>query len=123
MLKNILESHINRNKLSIRSAAKEIGISHTTMNRLLTDSNFDLETIIKISAWVGMKPAELLGLETGDDVSLLVLAIPGLKEVLSESIEKVRNGEIQLSDLADITSYAKFRISQLQGSHENSTSN
>jgi len=114
MIKSILETRMKEKKLSVRSAAKEIGIAHTTLTRMLVGGNFDLETVFKISEWVGMKPAELLGLETGDDVSLLVSAIPGLKEVLTEAVAKIRSGEIDISVLADITSFAKFRIREGQ---------
>ena len=117
MIKNILESKITKNKLSIRSAAKEIGIAHTTLNRVLVGGNFDLETIQKISKWIGVKPAELLGFETNDDVSLLVSSIPGFKEILIKAVEKVKTGELKVSVLADISAYARFRVEENGGIH------
>ena len=48
-------------------------------------------------------PAELLGLENGDDVCLLVSAMPGLKTVLSDTVEKDSAGEVDISAPTDIT--------------------
>jgi len=110
MIVSILENRISEKQLSIRAAAREIGIAHTTLNRILDGGNIDLDTIYKISDWVGIKPSELLGFNTGDDVSLLVSSIPGLTEILSEAAEKVNSGEIDISALADITAYARFRV-------------
>jgi len=114
VLEVILKNKIAQKRLSIRSAALEIGIAHTTLNRILAGGNIDLDTILKISEWIGVKPSELLQLET-DDVSLLVSSIPGLKEILAEAAEKIQTGELDISALADITAYAKFRVSENNG--------
>jgi len=111
MLRKILESRIAEKQLSNRAAATEIGIAHTTLNRILEGGQIELDTILKIATWSGIPPATLMGIETGDnDVNLLIAAIPGLKEVLSEAAEKVKSGELDVSALADITAYARFRV-------------
>jgi transcriptional regulator with XRE-family HTH domain len=51
----------------IREVSKEIGISPATLTRVEAGRLPDLLTFRKISEWLKVNPAELLGLSTQDD--------------------------------------------------------
>lgn len=43
------------NRIGVRDLAKEIGVSHPTLNRFEQDKNCDAETLTKIMAWLFAK--------------------------------------------------------------------
>jgi hypothetical protein len=60
MLKVKLKQEMKNRGLSTRQVAKEISKSHTTVLRALRGEIVDLDTIYKISDWLGVKPATLI---------------------------------------------------------------
>ena len=119
MLREVLQKQIDEQKMSVRAAALAIGISHTTLHRVLDGGKYDLDTVVKVSEWMHVKPAELLGIDLGDDVSLLLASIPGLSDILHEAAAKVNTGELDVSALADITAYARFRVREQMNANRN----
>jgi plasmid maintenance system antidote protein VapI len=111
MLKEVLDAALARKRLSVRAAARQIGIAHTTLNRVLVGGPIDLETVMKISAWMGVRPAVLLDMESGGEAEIVEL-VPGLKEVLSEARLLIEGGKVPASILDDITAFARFKISE-----------
>ncbi len=51
----------HRGSMGIRAAAREIGISPTTLSRIEHGHVPDLNTLQKISEWMGADPAEFVG--------------------------------------------------------------
>jgi len=52
-----------RGELGIRAAAAEIGVSPATLSRVERGFLPDLETFSKICEWVGVDPADVLGVK------------------------------------------------------------
>jgi len=52
-----------RGEQGIRAAAKEIGVSPATLSRVERGFLPDLETFSKICEWVGVEPADVLGVK------------------------------------------------------------
>lgn len=52
-----------RGDTGIRTAAREIGVSPATLSRVERGFLPDLETFSKICEWVGVNPAEVLGVK------------------------------------------------------------
>jgi transcriptional regulator with XRE-family HTH domain len=111
MLKDTLDAALVRKRLSVRSAAKEIGVSHTTVNRILAGGPFDLETAIKIAAWMGVKLSALLDAETGNDDEIVEF-VPGLKGALMEARLLIQSGDAPTTILDDITAFTRFKVSE-----------
>lgn len=53
-----------RGGMGIREAAKEIGISHSTLSRVERGFLPDLETFGKICKWLDVDPGEVLGVQS-----------------------------------------------------------
>jgi|GEM_PF-3227956 len=111
MLTGLLEAEMKRRNMSVRSAAKEIGVSHTTLNRVLhEETEVDLATVMMIAKWMNLRPAALLGSTADDEIGTLVESIPGLREVLVEAAHLVETGEVSPAVLDDIVSFARYRL-------------
>jgi len=87
MLAIHLKNRIASKKLSLRSAAKEIGFGAATLSRLLqgkkSENVPDLRNVNKAAAWVGMTVADVSArshhkVSTIADVEVHLRALPGL---------------------------------------------
>jgi DNA-binding Xre family transcriptional regulator len=45
---------------SVRAAARDIAIAHTTLFRVRDGQSYDLDTLIKVCEWLGVNPCEVL---------------------------------------------------------------
>lgn len=63
MIDRILRYEISKRDLSIRGAARQIGIAHTTLERMLSGNPADLESIEKVSQWMHVKVSTLLDID------------------------------------------------------------
>ena len=61
MLAQLLKEKMQKENLSLRAAASEVGVSHVTIVRALKEEPLDLDTIIAISNWLGISPSVVLG--------------------------------------------------------------
>lgn len=81
----LLAQHLieRRGKSNQRAAAREIGVSASTLCRVETGYAPDLETFGKLCAWLGKDPAQYLGLGVPEVANLIrvqldcVLDVPG----------------------------------------------
>ena len=127
MLKQILEKELKERGLSSRSAADVIGVSHTTILRALRGDVVDLETVLSISDWLGMRPATLLNsmnsnATLSDQIAAIVERNPRLNQVFSEATLAVKSGEADPSIIDDIVSYALFKLNLIgDGSFESAS--
>ncbi len=117
MLMKVLELELKRRDLSYRDAAKEIGVTHTTIMRILHGDKANRDTLIKLSEWTGMSVSELLEMENAEgDVAImhllagLVQREPKLKAAFEEAYQSLMNGEIDARDLSDIAAYIAFKL-------------
>lgn len=118
MLKRVLEERMRSGGLSARAVARETGLSHTTIIRILEGKNVDLDVITTICNWLGISVNNVLASDQNlDERSTLVADIaavveqePGLAEVFKDAVEEIKNGTMEPNDLRDIISYAKFKI-------------
>jgi len=51
MLAHMLQDTMTKENLSVRKAAQEIGISHSTITRILNNDNIDLQTYQQVCTW------------------------------------------------------------------------
>jgi transcriptional regulator with XRE-family HTH domain len=116
MIQILLQDKISKLGLSNREAARQIGIAHTTLNRILEGGDFDLNTLVMISTWLSVNPATLLGtLSPSDDQMLsqlttLLSTSPALADVFLKAAHRVAEKTMSPDTFRDLTAYAAFRM-------------
>ena len=116
MLAQLLKEKMQKENLSLRAAASEVGVSHVTIVRALKEEPLDLDTIIAISNWLGISPSVVLGTQgeaenaLSDKIASVLEKEPRLKEVFEEAINRIERGEASSQLIEDIVSYAKYKL-------------
>ncbi|MGD2158049.1 MAG: hypothetical protein PVG32_14330 [Anaerolineales bacterium] len=111
MRTELLRDALDQRKLSVRAAAREIGISHTTLLRALDGENMDIPTIEKIAAWMGIRTSLLLDLEDDDlvrSVAAFIRQDPEIAEVFQRAVNRLESGKMSPSVLRELVRYASF---------------
>ena len=114
MLDIILRNEMSKRGLSSHTAAVEIGVSHTTILRALRGDSVDVDTIVKIANFLGVRPSEILNstqdTALADQIAVLLSHSPQLETQLREAVQKVRDGKMDAATLADVVAYAAFKF-------------
>lgn len=115
MIRKLLIDEIKWRGLSVRGAAKEIGVAHTTLIRLLDNMPVDLETLRKVCSWLNVEIATVLNSPERSDKGLLekftvvLERNPGLYRLFEDYYNKTENSEVSLLDLEEILAFMIFR--------------
>lgn len=122
MLKAKLNQIMKEKSLSSRQVAKDIGVSHTTIIRALRGDIVDIDTVLKIGPWMGVKPATLLNsmvtTEFGlpDQIAVMLENAPLLASQFAKAIKAIKDEKVDPAIIADIAAYAAYKIN-LSSSH------
>ena len=115
MLQKVLSQVIRDQGLSSRKAASQIGVSHSTILRVLRGDPFDVATLVSIANWLHVRPATLLDTLGNDplqaQVAVLLERLPELSDVLKRAATMVENGEASPAIVEDIVAYANYKLS------------
>ena len=119
MLQKVLNQVLRDQGLSSRKAAGQIGVSHSTILRILRGDPFDVPTLVAIANWLHVRPATLLD-TLGEDpleaqVATLLERLPKLAGVLEKAATMIENGEASPAIMEDIVAYANFKLSTAGG--------
>ena len=119
MLKQILEKELKERNLSSRGAADAIGVSHTTILRALRGDVVDLDTVLKVSDWLHIRPATLINsmnneAPLSDRIAAIVERNPRLSQVLTDATQAIEDGRADPAIIEDIVAYALYKLN-LQG--------
>lgn len=112
----ILGDEIKRRGISNRQAAREIGVSHTTINRILDGMPADFDTIMLVAKWLKVEPAVLIDAGSLDKSALpakitaLVEREPELARVFEEALDRIESGEASSDLIRDIVAYASYKL-------------
>ena len=113
-LQRLLNEKIDKWHLSMRAAAKQIGIAHTTLIRIINGEKCDMPTLQKMAEWLGVTPSSLLDTLDTDDTATNIAAVlsaePALAKVFNEALQRVKSGKMTQAELKDFISYAAFRF-------------
>ena len=115
MLSNLLLAKMRERGLSARALSREVGIAHTTINRILAGKGADLSTLELLSKYLGVELSTIIGTTEGElakQISLLLEAEPALAGVFAKAIQGVLNGTYSNKDVEDIVAYAAFRLNR-----------
>jgi transcriptional regulator with XRE-family HTH domain len=127
VLSTLIQEKVRRENISIREAARRVGVSATTISRTMEGESVDVETLIKICDWLGVSPSNVIDsyLPSTDGLGKSVAAIletnPKLAEVFGEAIQRIAMGELPPDTLRDIVAYARYRLDLEVGNEENKT--
>lgn len=126
MKQNVLEEIVRKKmrdeKLSFRAAAKQIGVAHTTVARLLDGADLDLVTVTKFCDWCAISPSQVLEVSfsgtlaeeerIAKQLSLIISTNPRLRTVFSEMLELDVNKKIPEKTIEEILDFIAFKISR-----------
>jgi transcriptional regulator with XRE-family HTH domain len=129
MLAEILKERMAERDLALRPAAEQIGISHTTLARVLKGQQVDFETLQKLADWAGMSVSTVVNTFDPDEENAVLNAItaliesePDLKDIFMDAGEMLKAGEISADDLKDIVAYAAYKLQRAKGIHDEASS-
>jgi transcriptional regulator with XRE-family HTH domain len=116
----ILETELERRRLSVRKAAKEIGIAHTTLHGAIDGTRrLDIGTAQAIARWLKVPlstvveeadAAEYDRNEVVQALRLVLEADPELEQTFKDAARALAAGTLSLADFRDITEYAAYKI-------------
>ena len=117
MLRELFEKKLRERNLSVRAAAADMDVSHTTLHRVLNDEPVDLKTVIALCNWLNVSPSTILDTQASDKRTSVPAVIASLIErderlaaIFTDMAEDLTNGEISPDDVSDIISYAAYRL-------------
>lgn len=122
MLPMLIDSEMTKQKLSFRSASTIIGISHTTLIRIIKGKPVDLPTLTKVCRWLEIDPAEILGLplqepsENGEKITNFITLFPDLEKELASAIDKIADEKLDPAIINDVLDYLAFKLSRVSNS-------
>ncbi len=116
MLQTLLKDEARKRGWSSRKLAEEIGTSHTTILRAMRGEIVDLDTLIAIADWAGVRPSDLLnsfskrGMDFASALAVLIERVPALKKPLEEATKAVQAGTVDPAIVEDIVTYALYKL-------------
>lgn len=115
MLQKILNDELEKRGISMRTAAKQAGVSHSTFSRVLNGFNADFSTLELLCNWLGVPVSDVLDDLQGKSslsqkIAIMVAKEPRLGELFSEIVDEINADNMDESDLADIVNYASYRL-------------
>jgi len=120
MLVELLNAKMKEKDLSFRETAKQIGVSHTTIARILKGDQVDMKTLVAIANWLDISPSIFLGTKgaaestLSEKIASVLKSEPKLKGVFEETIIRIERGEASSQLITEIVAYAKFRLDMEQ---------
>ena len=118
MLGALILQKCQEDNISRREAAKRVGVSHTTLNRIIDGIPADVDTLVKLCDWMEIQPADALNSMAlkGDEklissIAILVEREPVLAKLFKDAMADVERGNLSPDDIREIIAYATYRLS------------
>ena len=117
-LRELVNLKMKKENLSLRKAGIQAGVAHTTIDRVCKGESVDLETVQKISDWVGVPVSTLVDIgevksPMVDDIAVLFSLNEEFAEVFTEVAKRIKAGELPPELLSEITAFTSFRLDRL----------
>lgn len=114
-LSELLKKKMKVDKMSLREAADEIGVSHSTVDRAIKGKTVEVDTLVKISEFVGVPVESVFDVRTDSDevleqIVMMTSMEPELMKIFAEIAEDVLTGKIDKSVLGEVAAFASYRL-------------
>lgn len=114
MLQELVKQALHDRHKSVRQAASEIGIAHTTLNRIIDGQPFDLDTARKICDWLRVDLATILSITVNrsaefiDRLTICMDFSPSFRNALEVLVSNFEKGKIDATVLDQIANFMQF---------------
>jgi DNA-binding Xre family transcriptional regulator len=117
VLSQLLQEDLRNRRWSERQLARSVGVSPTTIGRLLNGEFVDMDTLTKACEWLGIKPSQALDSlvadpELADQLMLLVKSDPVIEKLLMEMVSRIERGSIPPSALKEAILFVMWKYSE-----------
>lgn len=122
LLADLVRKKMDEEKLSLRNAAKRIGVSHTTVSRLLEGVQPDLNTVTKFCDWCKVSPTQVLDVSYNATISeeenilkqlsIIITSDPRLKRIFSTLLGLDGTTRIPDRTIIEILDFIAFKVSR-----------
>jgi transcriptional regulator with XRE-family HTH domain len=125
ILAKLINDEMEKKHLSYRAAAREAGTAHTTLIRVARGGPADVDTLLKLCAWLKINPSDVID-GMGDDQNALVKNLsalierqPRLAAVFTNLLGEFLNGGMTQEEVLDVINYASYKMSMRRGNIAN----
>lgn len=114
MLHIIFANELERRRISVRNAARQIGVAHTTLYRVLEGRNIDITTLTKVCTWMGVDTAGTVNIETrtnNDFITKLAVLLDQQHDLgiaLSTLVALIEEGNLEVGVMGKIAEFITF---------------
>lgn len=114
MIETYLKDEIRNRGISIRTAAREMGVAHTTIRRALQGNDVDLSTVTAISKWLKVDVVNLLSVSSNPTIrNQLCLSLERNPWLFAIFSELANDSDLLIErDLEDLLEYARFILTK-----------
>ncbi len=115
MLATLLDSEIKRRKITVRQAAAEMGLSHTTIYDVMKHRPLQVVTANTICKWLGVSITTALDEPACNDttaaaISVILRHVPELATTFIEAAEAMEKGTMAPEDLLAVIEFMAYQI-------------
>jgi transcriptional regulator with XRE-family HTH domain len=119
-LGDLVRTKMERQHLSLRRAAHQIGMAHTTVDRIVKDESLDLSTIQKACDWLDIPIHTVLDVDYRDiEVLNNVVGFLAMNQELAVRIfelsTNIKSGNVSPLILGEIAAFISYRSHVLSG--------
>lgn len=112
---DLVKKKMEEENLSLRTAGKQAGVAHTTIDRVIKGESVDLSTMEKISQWVGIAVSDALDMKNKEEgikgeIATLIALNPEFEEVFSAIASEIAKGNLSTDILIELTGFASYRL-------------
>lgn len=118
MFRNLIANEIARRGISVREAARQIGLnSHGTLINVLNGRPMEVETAQMICKWLGVPLTAAVEDGAPEDkaiaaISAVLKAAPELEKLFIRAAEEVETGNLTITDFKEILDFIAFKLYQ-----------
>ena len=119
MLSKLVSTKMYEEKLSLRGAARQVGVSHATLKRAIDGEQLDLGTVSKISKWLNVPLSNVVDLDgrnsaAATKIAMLIGRHPKLRDAFADALARYEDGEIDANLIDELIAYITFRIGRTE---------
>jgi transcriptional regulator with XRE-family HTH domain len=118
MFRTLVANEIARRGISVREAARQIGLqSHSTVVNLLAGKQMDIETADLVCKWLGVPLSTAFDEKDPEEQAIMLIRVlfhnaPELKMLFLRVADEVSQGNISIQDFKEIVSFTTWKLEE-----------